>query len=376
MKRHLLIDANNLLYRAHFASGLVDPKGNRVSGVFNSMRMINNLIMKFKPDTVTVAWDLGKSASRLAIYPDYKATREANRKEDDTVAISNSKDILQKIFKSLPVRQMQVYGVEADDIIGWLATKKLKGEKIIVSNDTDFIQLVKDDTKLYMPKAKRIGSKKGEKAEPRFLNARNVDAFCGFPVKHYVLWKSLVGDKSDNIVGIHGIGPVKATAIIKNGLTGKSKLPVKKEEMDILNLNKYLISIGAVLQDHELTSIREVYKIAKKESKEIKLSVVRKIYRKLDFQSLLYNMDEFEIRFIKLARKAKNGNKEKETNIRIKRKESKVKEEIIKRKRSKKEKEEGVFKRKFRDIKEKKEKKESKLDKKLRQAKKTKLIKR
>lgn len=335
--RHLLIDANNLLYRAHFASGLLDPKGNRVSGVFNSMRMLNNLFVKFKPDTVTIAWDLGKSASRLAIYPEYKATREANRKEDDTVAISNSKELLQKIFKNLPVRQMQVQGVEADDIIGWLATKKLKGEKIIVSNDTDFIQLVNEDVKLYMPKAKRIGAKKGEKSEPRFLNAKNVDDFCGFPVKHYILWKSMVGDKSDNIVGIHGIGPVKATAIIRNGLTGKKKLPIKQSEMEILNLNKHLISIGSVLQKHERESIREVYKVAKKESKEIKLSVIRKVYRKLDFQSLLYNMDEFEIRFLKLARKAKNGNKEEKTNIRIKRKESKVKEEIIKKRRKNKE---------------------------------------
>ena len=57
--RHLLIDANNLIYRAHFASKLTDGKGTRISGAFNSMRMLSNLMKKFKPDSVIIAWDLG-----------------------------------------------------------------------------------------------------------------------------------------------------------------------------------------------------------------------------------------------------------------------------------------------------------------------------
>ena len=321
--RHLLIDANNLLYRAHFASKLTDGKGTRISGAFNSMRMISNLMKKFKPDSVIVAWDLGKSKRRLQLFPEYKQQRDKNRKEEDKIAIAQNKEILIQLFDFLPVKQIQVQDIEADDIIGWLADKKLKGEKIIVSNDTDFIQLVKGKTKLYLPKGKRLVAKKGEKSKPYLLSERRVDAFLGFPLKHYILWKSLVGDRSDNINGIHGIGPVKATGIIRNGLTGKKKLPINQQEQEILNRNKYLIAIGAILQDEDIDDIKKAYRKAKEQASKVRFSQVRKIFRKYKFTTLLYQIDEFEMRFNKLTRKIKNGQKEKETNKGRKRTEGK-----------------------------------------------------
>lgn len=307
--RHLLIDANNLLYRAHFVSKLTDGKGTRISGAFNSMRMVSNLMKKFKPDSVIVAWDLGKSKRRLQLFPEYKQQRDKNRKEEDKIAIAQNKEILIQLFSFLPVKQIQVQDIEADDIIGWLANNKLKGEKIIVSNDTDFIQLVKGKTKLYLPKGKRLVAKKGEKSKPYLLSERRVDAFLGFPLKHYILWKSLVGDKSDNINGVHGIGPVKATGIIVNGLTGKKKLPINPEELAILDRNKYLIAIGAILQDEDIDDIKKAYKEAKEQAAKVRFSQVRKIFRKYKFQTLLYQIDEFEMRFNKLTRTIKNGQK-------------------------------------------------------------------
>ena len=312
MMRHLLIDANNLLYRAHFVSKLTDGKGTRISGAFNSMRMVSNLMKKFKPDSVIVAWDLGKSKRRLQLFPEYKQQRDKNRKEEDKIAIAKNKEILIELFNHLPVKQIQVQDIEADDIIGWLANKKLKGEKIIVSNDTDFIQLVKGKVKLYLPKGKRLTAKKGEKSRPYLLNGKMVEAFCGFPVKHYILWKSLVGDKSDNINGVHGIGPVKATAIIVNGLSGKKKLPINKEEKAILNRNKYLIAIGAILQQEDVDDMRVAYKKSKEQCAKVRFSQVRKIFRKYQFKSLLYQIDEFEMRFRKITRKVKNDSQEKE----------------------------------------------------------------
>lgn len=322
--RHLLIDANNLLYRAHFVSKLTDGKGTRISGAFNSMRMLSNLMRKFKPDSVIVAWDLGKSKRRLQMFPEYKQQRDKNRKEEDKIAIAKNKAILIEIFSHLPVKQVQVQDIEADDIIGWLANTKLKGEKIIVSNDTDFIQLVKGKTKLYLPKGKRLTAKKGEKSRPYLLTKKKVDAFCGFPVKHYILWKSLVGDKSDNINGIHGIGPVKATGIIMNGVNGKKKLPIKPEEQAILDRNKYLIAIGAILQDEDIKDIRKAYKKSKEQCAKIRFSQVRKIFKKYQFKSLLYQIDEFEMRFKRVTRKVKSGSqgKEKKEEKKVKRKKS------------------------------------------------------
>jgi DNA polymerase-1 len=333
--KHLLIDANNLMYRAYFASKLTDSKGNRISGAFNSMRMLSNLMKKFKPDSVVVAWDLGKSKRRLQLYPEYKQQRDKNRNEEDKINIAKNKEILIELFKHLPVKQIQVQDIEADDIIGWLATEKLKGEKIIVSNDTDFIQLVGKKVKLYLPKGKRLVAPKGEKSKPYLLGKKSVDKFCGFPVKYYTLWKSLVGDKSDNIVGVHGIGPVKATGIILNGLNEKKKkLKISSEQQLILDRNKYLIAIGAILQDEDIDDIKKEYRKSKKQEAKVRFSQVRKIFRKHNFQSLLYQIDEFEMRFRKITRKVKSGEEEKSTKI--KRKEKIVKsKKIIKRKRDK-----------------------------------------
>lgn len=297
--KHLLIDANNLLYRGYHVSKLTDRKGNRVSGVFNCMRMVNTLLRKFKPDTVVIAWDLGKSKSRLAIYPDYKQQRDKNRKEEDKIAIQQNKDMLIKLFSYLPVRQIMVQDIEADDIIGWLANDRLKGKKIIISNDSDFIQLVKKDTLLFLPHKGKL------------LTKRNIDEFLGFPAKHYTLWKSMVGDHSDNIKGIRGIGPKKATAIILNGVGEKKKLPINDEEQKILDRNKYLIAIGAILQDDDVKQIKKAWKKAKEDSTLVRFSQIRKIFRQLDFKTLLYQIDDFEIRFLKITRKGKNEKKEK-----------------------------------------------------------------
>lgn len=277
-----------------------------MSGVFNSMAMIERLMRKFRPDSVFVIWDKGKSRGRLAIYPEYKAQRDKYRDEKDVIDIQRQRELLQKIFSFLPVKQIQVEGIEADDIIGWLAKEKLKGKKIIVSNDTDFIQLVDKKVNLFLP------------GKANLLTPRNADKYLGFPVKHYVLWKSLMGDRSDNIKGVHGIGPKKATAIILNGLNSKKKkLPISAQEMEILNRNKYLISIGSVLQDEDLSIIQREYKKAKKEMLDVKFIQIRKIFKELDFKSLLYNFDEFEMRFKNITGKVASGKKTKKEKNKV-----------------------------------------------------------
>ena len=344
MKKTLLIDANNLLYRAHHVSKLTNKKGERVSGAFNSMRMVSNLMKKFRPDRVVVAWDLGKSKSRLAIYPDYKQQRDKNRKEEDKIAIAKNKLILKKVFDHLPVEQIEVQDVEADDIL-WYLNEKIKGKKIIVSNDSDFLQLVDKKTSLFMPQAKPLWTKWDKKkkvvAKSMVITPINVDKFLGFPRKFYILWKSLVGDSSDNIHGIKGIGPVKAFKIINEGNTKKKKLPISADEMKILDRNKYLIAIGAVLQDDEIKAIRKAWKKSKAKAVDVRFSQVRKIFRANDFQTLINVIDEFEMRFNKL-RKAYNGkeksNKEKDIKKENnkKGKSGKAKKEKVKKDKSKK----------------------------------------
>lgn len=279
-----------MLYRAHFVSGLTDKKGRRTSGIFGMMKMIPVLLRKFNPDNVIVAWDEGRSKARLQIYPDYKKQRDEKRKPEDVEALQFQRVVCQEILGNLPVRQLRVQDVEADDIIGYL-TEKLKGRKVVVSNDQDFFQLVKEDTALFLPnKALKV-------------TTQNVDKVLGFPVKHYILWKCMVGDTSDNIKGIHGIGPKKATAIILHGVGGGKKLPIKPDEMAILDRNKDLIAIGALLQPDEIKSIHRIYKAEK--TKATDFQKVRMRFGKHDFDSLYFSFNAWRYPFDQLLRKRK-----------------------------------------------------------------------
>ena len=86
----------------------------------------------------------------MKLYPEYKGHRDKNRKEEDKIAIKKNIKIMQRVLKYLPVKQIIVKDMEADDIIGYL-THRLKGTNTIVSNDHDFIQLVTDKTSVFLP---------------------------------------------------------------------------------------------------------------------------------------------------------------------------------------------------------------------------------
>ncbi len=250
------------------------------------MRMTRNLIKKFNPKRVIIAWDVGKSQERLEIYPEYKANR-LSRDPQITKDIARQQVDCQKIFETLPVRQIAVNGVEADDIIGNLC-ERLKGKKLVLSNDQDFVQLVSNGVHLYLPKQEKL------------LTGKSVDKFLGFPVKHYVLWKSMVGDSSDNIKGIKGIGKVRATAIIRNGVGGKKKLPIQPAEMEILERNKYLIALGAILQPSQAKAIRKQFK--QQIRKNCAYEPVRQQFMKMGFKSLYRGFDDWSQCFNRLKK--------------------------------------------------------------------------
>lgn len=282
----LLVDGNNLLCRAHFASKLTDKKGRPVSGTFGVMKMTRNIIKKFKPEKVVMAWDIGKSKERIELYPDYKANR-INRDPEMREHIQRQLKDCQRMFSSLPVRQIAVENVEADDIIGVLC-EKLKGKKIVLSNDQDFIQLVRKDVSLWMPKQEKL------------LTEKSVEKFLGFPVKHYVLWKSMVGDSSDNIKGIKGVGPKRATEIILKAPKMKKKLPITSEEQAILDRNKYLISIGALLTDKQMATIKKQF--SQEKVKQVNMKQVQMSFMKMGFKSLFHNYADWSRGFNQLKK--------------------------------------------------------------------------
>jgi DNA polymerase-1 len=264
----ILVDGKNTLYRHNYTSNLISPEGQKVSGVHGMFREVANIIRIHRPDSIIICWDKGQSRERLKMYPEYKGNRD---KSDLALQENLGFQILhaKMIFKGLPVKQISVEGVEADDVIGFLS-KKMKGNKMVFSNDTDFLQLINEDTSLFFPTKKKL------------VTHKNVKEHLGFEPKMYVLWKSLVGDTSDNIKGIRGIGPVTATKVI----LGEKKVKINKELLD-LNIN--LIRIGNVLNNEDKNNIVSQYK--KESAKDVNPIIVRKVFRKLGFTNLLVNFN-------------------------------------------------------------------------------------
>lgn len=212
-KRPLLfIDGYNIFLRSFMVNESMSSTGDLIGGALGFLRTMKNLIVQFKPERVFVCWEQGGgSPRRKKIYPQYKANRTKS-KEFVNLYKSNGKInpnadqenkskqllLLTKALGHLPVCQLYIQDVEADDIIAWLVKNKFinhDGLKIIASNDKDFYQLLEDpNVRIYNPATKSLVTRETVK-ENFNLSPRNI-----------TLARSVVGDESDNIDGVDGIG--------------------------------------------------------------------------------------------------------------------------------------------------------------------------
>lgn len=279
--QHLVIDGQNLFYRGYYTGKMVDSKGRNVNGIFNYMKMLNVLLMKFRPKYCIVTWDLGKSRARYAMYPEYKAGRRSNLDKEQLENISWQINMIKQVLSALPVKQVQVMDVEADDIIGYLC-KKAKGTKVVISNDRDLLQLVSRDTSIYLPK------------EAKIINHKNIEEFLGVPHHHYVLYKAIVGDTSDNIKGVHKMGPVKT----KKFLTAET-FEIKPEWKEVVDRNIKLMDIGVLLNTKEIKEIRKCY--VGEKSKAINPLLPKRVFTNLKFRTIVSRYNQWVLPFRKLG---------------------------------------------------------------------------
>lgn len=262
----LLVDMTNLFYRGYHVSDDKDRRGKKIGGIQNTLMMLSRLIEHFKVRRVVCCWDVGKCYKRLEIYPEYKAGRRSDMSEEEKENIYQQMDKLKEILSLLPVKQVIIEGIEADDIIGFIS-QKLKTKKVIISNDKDFIQCVNKNTSLYLP------------LKSEMINYKNVEEIIGFELKHYVLWKSLLGDASDNIAGIKGLGKVKATKFIRE------KQKIKKIWVDTLKRNIKLMTVGSILDTKDKKEIINQYN--KPLVEQVRNSKIQDELRKLELKKIL-----------------------------------------------------------------------------------------
>ena len=208
----LLIDGNNLIHRGS-AAGVMSHEGQRTEIIFLGLSMVVNYLREFEPSRACMVWDGGRDERRLNICAEYKAQRkppqtEVEKKEKEIFWAQADK--LKNCYKELGVIQYEFDGREADDYIYSIIklanklTDKGTFEFTVVSSDKDFYQLLGlfDNVEIYSPIKKELYTKESF-----------IEEF-GFDVKYYMDWKAMVGDPSDNLAGVKGIGPVGANMIV------------------------------------------------------------------------------------------------------------------------------------------------------------------
>jgi len=207
----LIIDGLNTFLRSFTMINHMNPDGHHIGGLTGFLKSVGYAIRMADPTKVVIVFDgVGGSSARRNLFPAYKANRNTSRmtnysifssKDEEQESINNQISRLIQYLQCLPVTVISIDGLEADDIIGYLANKFQKHEETarvtIMSADKDFLQLVSDKVHCYSPTKKKIYTPKDVLEE------------FGVSSNNFLNYKILMGDQSDNIPGITGLGPKK-----------------------------------------------------------------------------------------------------------------------------------------------------------------------
>jgi len=250
----LIIDGLNAFLRNFTMINHINQDGHHIGGLTGFLKSIGYAIRMVDPTKVVIVFDgVGGSNARRNLFPDYKANRNVNRvtnysifqsKDEEQESINNQMERLIQYLKCLPVSVVSIDGLEADDIIGYLATKFQTYEETqkvtIMSADKDFLQLVSDKVYCYSPTKKKIYTPKDVLEE------------FGVSSNNFLNYKILMGDQSDNIPGINGLGPKKLIKLFPE-LVSNTKVELDEiinSSASKVNENKLYLSV--VERRHQL----------------------------------------------------------------------------------------------------------------------------
>ena len=202
----LVIDAMNTFIRSFTMINMMNPQGAHVGGMVGFLKSLGFLTRTINPSRVVIVFDgPGSTAARKNINSDYKANRDISRitnweifdkKEDEYASMSAQIERLIEYLQMLPVDMISMPKVEADDVIAYIAQQfGDHGKVTIVSSDKDFLQIVNEGVEVYAPIKKK------------FYGPKEVQEEVGVLAENYLVMKSLLGDNSDNLPGVKGLGP-------------------------------------------------------------------------------------------------------------------------------------------------------------------------
>lgn len=219
----LLVDGINIAFRYLH-------RNNYSSFTDDYIRTVSSLAKSYEAKRVICCFDAGASLYRKTLFPDYKANRKVERSEEEQERFDKFFECLNATIEELPFEHYKFKGIEADDIIAYFSIhlSKQYEHTWIVSSDRDLYQLLKEDVSIF-----NLFSRNE-------ITLDSLQEKFDMTPREYAFSRIIEGDKSDNILGIEGIGPKRSAAIVKEYKTLDNlltSLPLKGRAKYITNLN-------------------------------------------------------------------------------------------------------------------------------------------
>lgn len=205
-KKIVLIDGHSILNRAFFGvPPLTNSEGLHTNAVYGFLNIMFKILDEEKPDYLTVAFDRSEPTFRHQMFDAYKGTRKPMAQE-----LREQVPVMKEVLQAMGIKIMEMPGYEADDLLGMIAgMAEAQGMDVsIISGDRDLLQLATEKVKIRIPKTKRTGT------EIEDYYATDVVERYQVTPKEFIDVKALMGDSSDNIPGVPGIGEKTATNLI------------------------------------------------------------------------------------------------------------------------------------------------------------------
>ena len=279
-RKLVVIDGANAVFRAFFGiPGLRAPDGTPTNAVLGFSNILNKIIREEQPDYIVVAFDPSGGSFRREIYPEYKANRDATPED-----LSAQFPLVRELVAAHNIPTIEVQGFEADDVIATLVARAPEDTQVsIISTDKDLMQLCSDRVELVDGiKDKRIGP---DEVVEKF----------GVPPEQMLDLRSLVGDPSDNIPGVKGIG-VKGAAKLIGEFGSLEVLLERAEEVTAKRAREALLELHEEARlSKELSTLREDVALGVEfhelEAPTPDVEKLRALYKRLGFTRLLEGLD-------------------------------------------------------------------------------------
>lgn len=288
-ERLLILDGHSLMYRAFFAlPDLTNKEGMHTNAIYGFIKMLLKMKEEINPDYIVTSFDRKAPTFRHEKYEEYKAGRSKMPSE-----LSEQFSVLKELLGRLAINVFEIDGFEADDLIGTLAKfAEEKGiEVYIVTGDRDALQLASDSIKVVI-------NKKGMSEKEIYDRNRMLEEYGVTPTQ-FIDVKGLMGDKSDNIPGVPGVGSKTAFKLIKeygtmeNLLENVDNISGKKMKENLIEYREQAIfskKLATIVTDVPIDI--DLEDIKSKEAYDI--NGVKEILKKLEFKSLLTQLEDNE----------------------------------------------------------------------------------